>query len=181
MSLPHGRRIIYRGDNIYLGGVCLYVIIPFMFCQYLFCWFRLFLPQFRGSIYLFPLRKLHSLCANWQFSYVVAPPIARGMIWSIVNSCSDSIGLLHNAHTIPCFAINCWRIYCKCRRSAIAIPYWTREPVLYFFGISKYLVVVKLDSLRKLFYEFDCLVCAETYFGRDSGGVIYFLPILLFL
>lgn len=134
-----------------------------------------------GSTYLFPLRKLHSLCANWQFSYVVAPPIARGMIWSTVNSCSDSIGLLHNAQTIPCFAIKRWRIYCKCRRSAIAIPYWTREPVLYFFGILKHLVVVKLYSLRKLFYKFDCLISTETYFGRDSGGVIYFLPILLFL
>lgn len=146
-----------------------------------FSLFRLFFLQFRVSIYLFPLRKLQSLCANWQFSYVVAPPIARGMIWSTVNSCSDSIGLLHNAQTIPCFAIRHWRIYCKCRRSAIAIPYWTREPVLYFFGISKHLVVVKLYSLRKLFYEFYCLVRAETYFGRDSGGVIYFLPIFLFL
>ena len=138
-------------------------------------------PTISESTYLFPLRKLHSLCANWQFSYVVAPPIARGMIWSTVNSCSDSIGLLHNAQTIPCLAIRHWRIYCKCRRSAIAIPYWTREPVLYFLCISKHLVVVKLYSLRKLFYEFYCLVRSKTYFGRNSGGVIYFLPILLFL
>lgn len=181
MSLPHGRRIIYRGDNIYLGGVCLYVIIPFMFCQHLFCWFRLFCQQFRGQYIYFLCENctLYALIGN--FRMLLPPPIARGMIWSMVNSCSDSIGLLHNAHTIPCFAIKRCRIYCKCLRSAIAIPYWTREPVVYFFGISKYLIVVKLYSLRKLFYEFDCLVRAETYFGWDSGGFIYFLPIFLLL
>ena len=56
--LPHGRRIIYRGNNIYLGGVCLYVIIPFMFCQYYFSLFRYCFSRFRGQ-------HIYSLCENY--------------------------------------------------------------------------------------------------------------------
>lgn len=41
-------------SGIYLGGVCLYVIIPFMFCQYYFSLFRYCSSQFRGQYIYHP-------------------------------------------------------------------------------------------------------------------------------